>query len=1068
MDESSNSIVESRQELTISLKNHVNPTFRTAHFLKPSFDSTLQPISTLSSIPLPSLPPIFDPPNWPLSVDFRGWKNPTPNWNEWVHNMVSSHASTWKKAGIFHAILSSTYRFNRHNELILGVAERWCPDTNSFCFPWGEATVTLEDMLMAGYSVLGSPVFEPLETEYRAIQEALIREKRGFNKTPAKKPYHNAWLNAFMDSGSEMEHEAFLSLWLSRFVLPTSNDVICDCVFPIAIRLARGTRIALAPAVLGSIYRDLSLLKQKVVSLTTLDADDKVDVITYAPFQLVLVWVWERFVKLSPKPNLVKNGEPRFALWNNVKCNVKDVRLLLDSSKDCFNWRPYTKIVENWDMPKFYGEQEMQVSLDSDVDEEILSFVMCLRVSKLVGLDSEYLEAYFPQRVARQFGFDQDLPGFVSQGSATRENAWDCYISPVTGIECYIPSRVCEGEITTRYLEWWDHSVSVQHQEKASEKTPKVSKVKEKGLQTSSSPPISSKSLKRKTSAGELNVSKVSATDSKRTKEGESSKIRIGKKAEGERSGLKISAKISERTKIGQASKSPISKKAAGKLNRFKVSAEGSDMTKKGEASNSNMRKKAAGKLKGLNVSGKSMKKCGTSKENSAGGFNDAKVSVKSSEKIKKGNTSNSPTRMKGAGKLEESRVSANSPKTTRQKVESLQQIRKRKISGEDSVFHANRAKKSKVSAESSRIKNKLSNKPAISLVVEINDFLVPPKNDTDKAGDPTADDSITIAEMIKGKKKHNGPASKKHCVVGKKLADKRHSAAAAAKTSDIALTGTREGQTEDIENEKDGDNKTTSSQSKSHSSSPADNESLKGPYEEKLKQSEACESKQTCSNGDVSVQSHLSGNEGSPNVLDPVASKERVKHSTASGSKDEIENQLGGFQSDAESEPLEVLEAAPLVETVMLEKEVEYVQNVDQGESISSATNKAVEVVKSATLLEKLEEPSKEAEKGEDMDTENATRQFDQSESHASSVAGNETPKVSEVPENGMLMETGSLTENDCSRGNVAHNGSNEYSIDSPKLMMLEARIEKLRKMMAVRKAAVFKKHMANKVTYS
>ncbi|WCJ32891.1 Aminotransferase-like plant mobile domain family protein [Euphorbia peplus] len=599
MENSLDTIVESRKELMMS------PILRTAHFLKPCLSLNHQSISELPSLPVPSLPPNYDPENLPLTVNFHAWKCPSKDWKQWVQKMASLHAGTWKKSGIFEAILHSTYEFRINRDLILGVAERWLPDTNSFVFPWGEATVTLEDMLIAGYSVLGDPVFAPLETEEsKAVQQALDRERKKLNRTPARKPYHNAWLNAFMDSGSEIEHEAFLSLWLSRFVLPTSKDVICDCVFPIAIYLARGTRIALAPAVLGSIYRDLTLLKQKIVSLTTLEADDKVDVTTYAPFQLVLVWVWERFVKLSPKANPVKNGEPRFSQWNNLTSHIKHVRSILDSPKDCFIWRPYCKIVENWEMPKFYGEHE-HICLDSDVDKDILPFVMCLRVSKLVGLDSEYVEAYFPHRVAKQFGYDQDLPGFVSEGNATRENAWDCYISPVTGIECYIPSRVCEGEMTTRYLKWWDHSVSVQHQEKASEKTPKVSKLKEKGLQTSSSPPISSKSLKGKTSACELNVSKVSATDSKRTKESESSKIRIVKKAEGERSGLKISAQSSERTKKGEASKSPISKKAAGKLNRLKVSAEGSEMTKKGEASNSDMRKKAAGKLKGLNVSGK-------------------------------------------------------------------------------------------------------------------------------------------------------------------------------------------------------------------------------------------------------------------------------------------------------------------------------------------------------------------------------------------------------------------------------------------------------------------------------
>ncbi|WCJ32890.1 Aminotransferase-like plant mobile domain family protein [Euphorbia peplus] len=465
MEKSLDTIVESRKDFMISPNaNYLNakPILRTAHFLKPSlslYDQT--PISQL-----PSLPPAFDPKNWPLTVNFHGWRNPSKNWKEWVQKMASLHAPIWKKAGIHDAIFNSTYKIHTNSEFILGVAERWLPDTNSFVFPWGEATITLEDMLISGYSVLGSPVFEILETEEsKVVREALVRERQKFIKTPARKAHQYAWMKTFMDSGSVIEHEAFLSLWLSRFVLPTCDGVVSECVFQVAVHLARGTRIALAPAVLASIYRDLSLLKQNIVALIALDADNDVKVVvtTYAPFQLVLVWVWERFEELSPEPNLLKLGEPRFARWNlelNTRFCIKNVRSLLESSKESFKWRPYTRALENWDFPKFYREEEMWFSTDSDLDDDLLSFIMCLRVSKLVGVDLNCRERYLPHRVARQLGFDQDVPGLIGQSS------WICYFRPVGYVKCFIPSRLSENDVTTRYLEWWN-TLEFQEKKKA-------------------------------------------------------------------------------------------------------------------------------------------------------------------------------------------------------------------------------------------------------------------------------------------------------------------------------------------------------------------------------------------------------------------------------------------------------------------------------------------------------------------------------------------------------------------------------------------------------------------------
>ncbi|GKV42615.1 hypothetical protein SLEP1_g49998 [Rubroshorea leprosula] len=162
---SSKGIVEVREEAMVSPTGG-DPTFRKAHFIKPCTDSITGPFSNLHSLCLSSLPATFDPKSWAMNVKFSGWTYPPINWTTWVKNMASLHESIWRKAGIYEPIMNSTYIIPRTDDLVFGVAERWFNETKRFIFPWGEATMTLEDvMILGGYSVLGSPVFIKLETD---------------------------------------------------------------------------------------------------------------------------------------------------------------------------------------------------------------------------------------------------------------------------------------------------------------------------------------------------------------------------------------------------------------------------------------------------------------------------------------------------------------------------------------------------------------------------------------------------------------------------------------------------------------------------------------------------------------------------------------------------------------------------------------------------------------------------------------------------------------------------------------------------------------------------------------
>ncbi|GAV68625.1 PMD domain-containing protein [Cephalotus follicularis] len=442
MEEPICTLVEEREEAMISFGGDSQPVLRKAHFLTPNVTSTDGHVINNLAVSISSLPPTFEPKNWPIKVKFEGWLKPLSKWKTWVDCLSLKYQSVWKQA------------------------EKWNPETNTLVFPWAEASITLEDVLiLGGYSVWGSPVTCLVESrELMEIEEELVKARTELGRTPANKASQWGWLTKFAGSGSKIEHEAFLSLWLARFVLKKST-LITRQVFPLAIHLARGTRIALAPAVLARIYKDLRLLKELIVASTEFDScenDDYVlEVTLWSPFYLVQLWAWERLQDLQPRPNLINFGDGRGARWNRVKSvNVKNVRVALNSAGESFHWRPYATVIKNWQFPKFYKEKEEWILVESGIDEEIMSFVLCLRVSELVGIGC--IEQYLPNRVAMQFGLDQDLPGHVARRNQTPEIAWSNYLRPFGNTKLYVPSRFFESDVTVRYLEWRNQSLSVQ------------------------------------------------------------------------------------------------------------------------------------------------------------------------------------------------------------------------------------------------------------------------------------------------------------------------------------------------------------------------------------------------------------------------------------------------------------------------------------------------------------------------------------------------------------------------------------------------------------------------------
>ncbi|XP_013633040.1 PREDICTED: uncharacterized protein LOC106338659 [Brassica oleracea var. oleracea] len=144
----------------------------------------------------------------------NGFLCPNRKFRSQMRKMEALHEPTWRKAGFFEAIKASTFKIREDPSLIQALAENWCPETKSLVIPWGEATVTLEDvMVLLGFSVLGFPVFASLESsEMRRAVKRLekARTKILGNQNNGYRVSQLQWTLRFkdIDDDDSLEHEA--------------------------------------------------------------------------------------------------------------------------------------------------------------------------------------------------------------------------------------------------------------------------------------------------------------------------------------------------------------------------------------------------------------------------------------------------------------------------------------------------------------------------------------------------------------------------------------------------------------------------------------------------------------------------------------------------------------------------------------------------------------------------------------------------------------------------------------------------------------------------------------------
>ncbi|KAF7116967.1 hypothetical protein RHSIM_RhsimUnG0008800 [Rhododendron simsii] len=387
-------------------------------------------------------------------VNYEAVSQAPAHWGDWVESVLSSpdfvHALRASRA-LEPVRLSTELSIRKNNTNLDLMISRWSKDTHTFVFPWGDGGPTLQDTaVLMRLSTRGSVALDPsnlspadarlVERLRKAYTEAgkygSRFDREGRVRAPPKsgKTSWGCWLRYFFKDlpppgtappagqasefhgkmyDSDLHLAGFLVYWLSFFVIPEfPYEGPNYTVFPLAVSLARGDFVPLGPLFLGSLFHRLDQ-----VHADTERSIGRYDMVSVVHTQFLMAFCFEHFPSLAPSPADISEGEeprPRIMRWSGVS-STKPWGKRIDDA-DAFLPRPYAEPVEGALPTSFFSEDDRVVDFQTEgvsVSASALAAFAAACPCSLPALCAEGARSvlYRPDRVARQFGYDQGAPG---------------------------------------------------------------------------------------------------------------------------------------------------------------------------------------------------------------------------------------------------------------------------------------------------------------------------------------------------------------------------------------------------------------------------------------------------------------------------------------------------------------------------------------------------------------------------------------------------------------------------------------------------------------------------------
>jgi hypothetical protein len=370
----------------------------------------------------------------PVPIDFEFPCSAAADWFHWVADefLDVKFCALLERAGVAEAILlSRSCNMYRDTEMLRQILRRWCTSTHTFFFSWGELTITLEDVENHWLlPVLGDmdPFAVEMSEEETLVEQALMA--RASTRI-------NAW-SVYFAKGTEpaIRRAAFVAYWLCKCLFGDAPYYsMKPLYFRLAVKISFGHRFPLAAMFLGYLYLQLDS-----ICLDEIRGGSCHFITTCFNTSALQTFLWERSLNyqevgndngqirekfrnmsrhiLSRYPDL-RTNLPLVYRWVSLRGKDLDLVPSMDF-EECIVWRPYSYRYAGFSCHSVLywfsdiASQSFELSPD---DTRSLTYLSAVNPGWLPVWSDKGVEYthYCPNRVRRQFGLDQGVPGSPSE-----------------------------------------------------------------------------------------------------------------------------------------------------------------------------------------------------------------------------------------------------------------------------------------------------------------------------------------------------------------------------------------------------------------------------------------------------------------------------------------------------------------------------------------------------------------------------------------------------------------------------------------------------------------------------